>query len=989
MPEFSDIFVTSPAQQKQKQKRRDPAPKKWFGAGNSSDFRRLALKAGTGALDGDETPSTPGVQSGRSPFEHDKAGRIMSFFNDRGFRDKKAAPGWALRVFKTNLHKSYVPSDITPSELPEWQRVKNAKDALEKDRVELDLNLKEEAKSHFDSLKNPLASEVEQRSLKLLFEPMKDFLDNMPKELHDEAVAEIKGLVLENKKRQDINAQLARSIVQIGGITLKAATLQDTEDRGPSCTSNFNTAQRITLQTYFERYTLRVSSSNVDKMYRSTWFRLLGDMKLLGPDSITFSRAKDVFHMFSEFQGGSVPILTFANWLNALQYVLKVPRLYPTQVQLCEALFEKLLKLCEHRLPDPSISQSFKESAKKSSPKKGVVGRQATKKKEENNNDGWCLALAEEQICEPEVVEMVEEFRGLFKAIYDAYAVEEPSAYPGKDPEKGKGVPALFSGFGSTSRLGQVAGKYEEIISNKRHAPNDAPTLPGALNVEDLPPSIDCLDEAVDNKVDAADQNSLTQTIKIQQESTGSRRSSQVGSRQSSQEGIGNKRPSWMKKFEKEPTSQEVQPGMQEPSAARLDDEMLANLEEELENEADIQFRNKKNKQGIDWARIHERLPYQKERLLERQRLFASIDCHCNGSLSLGEIETRLCSIIPDLQNCKPVISRAFHNARNYDPDADDSNWSVGKREFRILLEYLHHAFHLRIVFERVDSGNDGHIGLDEFIAALPLLSRWGLDIDEDNVEETFREIDANNGGSVLFGEFCDWAINNRINTEAEAEAEAEKAEQEKIEKLEAERLEAEREKLKTEEEKQKEREQQEEAWRQEEMQRREEDKKRQEEMQRHDAEEKEKMLAEERLAREHYVMGFCEFLRALRHLGLYPDLVSIHMARINFDDACSSTQYGIGGFPEFAESLCRVCFMYLSVYGNCIQQTTTSKRKFLWIVTWLQSKCRDRGLSMGDVRWPLAKSIDQWELRDLLFQGAMLRPLSRGRQFRHSLATI
>merc|ERR1712224_998499 len=56
----------------------------------------------------------------------------------------------------------------------------------------------------------------------------------------------------------------------------------------------------------------------------------------------------------------------------------------------------------------------------------------------------------------------------------------------------------------------------------------------------------------------------------------------------------------------------------------------------------------------------------------------------------------------------------------------------------------------------------------DEFKAALPLLNDWGLDLREDNLHSTFDQMDVDHGGHVLFGEFCDWAIKQRINLDPE-----------------------------------------------------------------------------------------------------------------------------------------------------------------------------------------------------------------------------
>lgn len=287
------------------------------------------------------------------------------------------------------------------------------------------------------------------------------------------------------------------------------------------------------------------------------------------------------------------------------------------------------------------------------------------------------------------------------------------------------------------------------------------------------------------------------------------------------------------------------------------------------------------------------------------------------------------------------------------------------------MLEYLHHCFHLWVIFDRIDTGHDGHISIQEFRAAIPLLNHWGLDVTEDNADATFNEIDADHAGQILFGELCDWAIAKQINVNEEGH---QKASKEKQGVFETERFSGA-------------------SSRNAGMQ----DTSSGSDSSDGDRElieelegdiDKHTLFIEERLRKEKGgYMGFCEFLRMLRHFDLYPQMISMHTARLNWSDACSGSKNGVGAFPEFVESLCRACFMYLSVYGNCVQQTTTSKRKFLWIITWLQSKCRARSMSISVVREPLVTSLDQMELHDLIMGGAMLRPLARGRQFGNRLS--
>lgn len=68
----------------------------------------------------------------------------------------------------------------------------------------------------------------------------------------------------------------------------------------------------------------------------------------------------------------------------------------------------------------------------------------------------------------------------------------------------------------------------------------------------------------------------------------------------------------------------------------------------------------------------------------------------------------------------------------------------------------------LYAAFEDIDQGNDHRIDLNEFRAGLDLLRNWGIDVT--NVEQEFSLIDSNDGGQILFEEFCMWAIQKGLD---------------------------------------------------------------------------------------------------------------------------------------------------------------------------------------------------------------------------------
>mmetsp|Transcript_55139 Transcript_55139/g.160907 ORF Transcript_55139/g.160907 Transcript_55139/m.160907 type:complete len:461 (-) Transcript_55139:83-1465(-) len=174
--------------------------------------------------------------------------------------------------------------------------------------------------------------------------------------------------------------------------------------------------------------------------------------------------------------------------------------------------------------------------------------------------------------------------------------------------------------------------------------------------------------------------------------------------------------------------------------------------------------------QDVDWEAIAAKLPYERtpEAFEKRSELFNSFDPNGNGYLSLAEVDKGVREVlqVDAIFNAKPAIMRAFQAAKNSVPSAEDSPGEdyVQRKEFRILLQFLRHYFELWVMFETIDSENDRRINLEEFTAAVPKLNDWGVSIEEGTEESVFNQIDSNDGGQVLFVEFCNWAIKQKLD---------------------------------------------------------------------------------------------------------------------------------------------------------------------------------------------------------------------------------
>jgi len=164
------------------------------------------------------------------------------------------------------------------------------------------------------------------------------------------------------------------------------------------------------------------------------------------------------------------------------------------------------------------------------------------------------------------------------------------------------------------------------------------------------------------------------------------------------------------------------------------------------------------------------KLPVQKtpEDRQKRVKLFRQFDPNDNKYLSLAEVDRGIVQIlrIKALADAKPAIMRAFQAAKSLNtkkgcPSVGDDyiDWC----EFRLLLCYLRDYFELHVMFKRIDGG-DGRIDETEFARSADMLREWGAKIKDPAT--TFKAIDQNGGGQILFDEFCEWAIQQKLALE-------------------------------------------------------------------------------------------------------------------------------------------------------------------------------------------------------------------------------
>ena len=172
---------------------------------------------------------------------------------------------------------------------------------------------------------------------------------------------------------------------------------------------------------------------------------------------------------------------------------------------------------------------------------------------------------------------------------------------------------------------------------------------------------------------------------------------------------------------------------------------------------------------NFDWDKLISKLPVANnaEERKKRREMFSAIDMNGNGYVSLAEIDRGIQDVLnlPEVFNCKKPIMRAFQAAKTkYKAKSKYSDDYIEWMEFRIFLVYLRQYFEYWVMFERVDASGDHKISLDEFKKAIPTMKKWGVVI-TDPVKE-FKKIDKNGGGSIMFDEFCTYAIQKNLDLE-------------------------------------------------------------------------------------------------------------------------------------------------------------------------------------------------------------------------------
>ena len=157
-----------------------------------------------------------------------------------------------------------------------------------------------------------------------------------------------------------------------------------------------------------------------------------------------------------------------------------------------------------------------------------------------------------------------------------------------------------------------------------------------------------------------------------------------------------------------------------------------------------------------DFDALDQQIQHVVSNKAELKRLWAACDFNGNGMCSLAEIDKMVLEQYPALHHPRALI-RAYKKATAGDPTRTykgKGDSFIQRQEFICLLKNIVYFNRVFAVFEAIDTGDDHRIDANEFKRGLPML---GLHLSAHDAEATFRQIDRDGGGQILFEEFCSW----------------------------------------------------------------------------------------------------------------------------------------------------------------------------------------------------------------------------------------
>jgi Ca2+-binding EF-hand superfamily protein len=132
-------------------------------------------------------------------------------------------------------------------------------------------------------------------------------------------------------------------------------------------------------------------------------------------------------------------------------------------------------------------------------------------------------------------------------------------------------------------------------------------------------------------------------------------------------------------------------------------------------------------------------------------KLWSVLDANGNGIVSLAEIDNLAVYTYPIL-NHKPALMRAYKKT-TANSDQGSTDEFVHKEDFQQLINNLFWYNRIYYTFSQIDADGDHRLSKDEFIYSFSLLKLSS----SYKAKDVFETIDVNQGGVILFDEFCAW----------------------------------------------------------------------------------------------------------------------------------------------------------------------------------------------------------------------------------------
>jgi len=186
----------------------------------------------------------------------------------------------------------------------------------------------------------------------------------------------------------------------------------------------------------------------------------------------------------------------------------------------------------------------------------------------------------------------------------------------------------------------------------------------------------------------------------------------------------------------------------------------------------------------IDWESINEKLVYDhsEESYEARKEIWNGMNTNGNEYLSLAEVEKGIRDVLEldEVFDAKKAIFEAFSFAKNSSQAESKFGEDLMEfRELRLFLQTLRATFEFYQGFNIIDAEGDSRISKEEFCNdnIKELVQKWTGEEIED-MEAEFDAIDENEGGMILFQEFCNWAFSKNFDLEDDIDIESEDAEE-------------------------------------------------------------------------------------------------------------------------------------------------------------------------------------------------------------------